>query len=101
MREKREELGLSTQAVANEISYNRSSVSRFETGEFGPPGDDTIEIWAKFLGIPLRVALHEAGRGVDAAAFQERVLDALEAILDEQRAGFERLSAAIDALPHK
>jgi transcriptional regulator with XRE-family HTH domain len=93
--ERRERLGMSRAELARLVSLDKSSISRMERGETGPPKDETIKVLSEHLKVDYLELLHAAGRGLDRDSFEERVLAVLGQLVEEQRSGFERLAAAL------
>jgi transcriptional regulator with XRE-family HTH domain len=67
------------------------NLSRLETGDQGPPADETIESIATALGVDAAELLAIAGRSLSGSAFERKVLEQLRDLRDEIRAGFERI----------
>lgn len=91
----RKRLGLSQDQLAKLVHISGSSQSRLESGEYSPPADERIALYAEALQADYVDLMRIAGRELDPASFQQRVLADLKQLRSELRAGFERLEARI------
>ena len=82
---------LKQREVAEAIPMSPGNLSRIETGDYGPPGDEVIERLADVLDADVPELLRLAGREASSGAFEQRVLAELAAI----RSGIERIEAAL------
>ncbi len=85
LRKRRRERGLTLAQLAERIPMSASNLSRLELGSQGPPADEVIERIAKALGADPGELLQAAGRIGDVQAFEQVVLERLEAMGREVR----------------
>ncbi len=91
----RNRLGLSQTQLAELVHLSGSSQSRLESGKYGPPADERIALYAKALSADYVDLMRVAGRELDPASFQQRVLADLKQLRSELRTGFERLESRL------
>ncbi len=91
----RNERGMSQTQLAELVHLSGSSQSRLESGKYAPPSDERIALYAKALEADYVDLMRVAGRELDPASFQQRVLADLKQLRSELRVGFERLEARI------
>lgn len=82
---------MTQKGVAERIPLSAGHLSRIETGDYGPPNDETIERLAEILDLDALELFRLAGRELGEGAFQQRVLDELVAI----KSSLVRLEAAV------
>lgn len=90
---------LTQRQVAQHIPMSPGNLSRLENGEHGPPADEVIAKLADVLDADAGELFRLAGRDVGGASFERQVLRELQRLRRDMRAGFDRLDAAISALP--
>jgi HTH-type transcriptional regulator, competence development regulator len=95
VRRLREAAGLKQHQLATQVFVDSSTMSRIERGQYGPPSDEAIERIAEALAADFLDLMRIAGRELDPASFQQRVLADIEQLRGELRAGFERLEALV------
>jgi transcriptional regulator with XRE-family HTH domain len=66
--------------LAQRIPMSPSNLSRMETGNQGPPADEVIEKIAEALGADTGAMMRAAGRTKDGKAFEDAVLERLDAL---------------------
>jgi transcriptional regulator with XRE-family HTH domain len=80
IRDLRRRRGDTLKELATRIPMSPSNLSRLENGGQGPPPDETIERIADALEADPRELLRLAGRTAGGPAFEEKVLDRLDAL---------------------
>jgi transcriptional regulator with XRE-family HTH domain len=80
VRKLRRERGYTLNELAKRIPMSASNLSRLELGGQGPPADEVIERLASALDSPADELLHAAGRTGAGEAFEETVLEKLDAL---------------------
>jgi transcriptional regulator with XRE-family HTH domain len=80
LRKRRREHGYTLGQLAERIPMSASNLSRLELGSQGPPADEVIERIAAALDTDPGELLQAAGRLGDGQAFEQAVLERLEAI---------------------
>jgi transcriptional regulator with XRE-family HTH domain len=90
IRSLRRQQKLKQREVAEQVPISAGHLSRLETGDYGPPGDEVIERLAVVLKTDPVELLRIAGREVGSRSFEQHVLAELQAI----RSGIDRLEAA-------
>jgi transcriptional regulator with XRE-family HTH domain len=94
LRKRRREHGYTLDQLARRIPMSASNLSRLELGSQGPPADEVIERIATALGGDPGEFLQAAGRLGDGQAFEQVVLERLDAMgrdLREVRRAIARL----------
>ncbi len=91
IRSLRRQQNLKQREVAELIPMSAGHLSRLETGDYGPPGDEVIERLAEVLKVDPLELLRVAGREAISQNFEAQVLAELRRI----RSGLERLEAAV------
>lgn len=66
--------------VAERMPMSAGHLSRLETGDYGPPGDEVIERLAEVLEADLSELLRIAGRDIGSRTFEQQVLAELRAL---------------------
>jgi transcriptional regulator with XRE-family HTH domain len=85
LRKRRRERGYTLDQLAKRIPMSASNLSRLELGSQGPPADEVIEQIARALDADPGELLQAAGRIGDSQAFEQVVLERLDAIGREVR----------------
>lgn len=93
MRSLRRERRMTQRDVAAAIPMSGGHLSRLETGDYGPPPDETIERLAEILDADIDELFQIAGRSPSESHFEQRVLAELKAIRAELRQLAKRLDA--------
>jgi transcriptional regulator with XRE-family HTH domain len=94
LRKRRRERGYTLDQLASRIPMSASNLSRLELGSQGPPADEVIERIATALDGEPDEFLQAAGRHGDGQAFEQLVLERLDAMgrdLREVRRAIARL----------
>lgn len=91
MRALRRERRMTQRDVAAAIPMSGGHLSRLETGEYGPPSDETIERLAEILDGDAGELFQLAGRAPSSRQFEQQVLAELRAIRSELRRLARRL----------
>ncbi len=85
LRKRRRERGYTLDQLAKRIPMSASNLSRLELGSQGPPADEVIERIARALDAEPGELLQAAGRIGGDQAFEQVVLERLDAIGSEVR----------------
>jgi transcriptional regulator with XRE-family HTH domain len=91
MRALRRDRRMTQRDVAAAIPMSGGHLSRLETGEYGPPPDETIERLAEIFETDPDELFQIAGRAPSESHFEQRVLAELRAIRAQLRQLAERL----------
>jgi transcriptional regulator with XRE-family HTH domain len=86
---------LTQREVAERIPMSGGNVSRIENGDQGPPSEEIIARLAQVLEVDESELLELAGRAGTRADFERQVLEELQELRAEIRAGFDRLEASV------
>jgi transcriptional regulator with XRE-family HTH domain len=95
VRELRRAQGLTQQQLADRVFMSAANLSRIETGDQGPPQDETIKGLAEALDVDEAELLRLAGLAIDVPSFEETVLAEIRALRTELRQGIERIEARL------
>ncbi len=93
MRSLRRERRMTQRDVAAAVPMSGGHLSRLETGDYGPPPDETIERLAEILDADVDELFQIAGRTPVDSHFEQQVLAELKAI----RAELKQLAKRLDA----
>jgi transcriptional regulator with XRE-family HTH domain len=94
----RGERGLTQKQLGAKIDMSGGNLSKIEKGKQGPPPDEVIARLAVALEADRFELMRIAGRAIDRESFEEQVLARLKRLAEQQRSGFERIEAALEAL---
>jgi transcriptional regulator with XRE-family HTH domain len=94
----RDEQGLSQKQLGAKINMSGGNLSKIEKGKQGPPPDEVIARLAVALKADRFELMRIAGRAIDRESFEEQVLARLKQLAEQQRSGFQRIEAALEAL---